>query len=250
MWDMLCGELSLSREGINPVKNKILIIDDDIELCCLLKQCLGNEGFEVVYIHEGSQAVSFIESDHVNLVILDVMLPKIDGFTVLRQIRQVTNIPVLMLSAKSEEMNKVLGLKTGADDYLTKPFGLSELVARVENLLRRYAYSNQSENKNAMLTFDTIKIDKDKCVVTVSNKIVQLTSKEYKLLCFLAENPQKVFTKKQIYNNVWEEEFMYDDNTIMALISRLRKKVENNPDDPKYIQTVWGIGYRFTCEDK
>lgn len=232
------------------MSKKILVIDDDIELCELLKQCLGNEGFEVSSLNDGKQVLTFLKSNQTDMVILDVMLPEIDGFTVLRQIRAFSNLPVLMLSAKNEEMNKVLGLKTGADDYITKPFGLSELIARVENLFRRCGVSTQDTDNSAVLIYDELRIDKDKCVVTLENKIVQLTSKEYKLLCFLAENPQKVFTKKQIYNNVWDEDFMYDDNTIMALISRLRKKVENNPDSPKFIQTVWGIGYRFNGEVK
>lgn len=232
------------------MSKKILVIDDDVELCSLLTQCLGNEGFEVSCLNSGEQVLPFIKDNQIDLIILDVMLPEIDGFTVLRQIREVSALPVLMLSAKSEEMNKVLGLKTGADDYITKPFGLSELIARVENLFRRCGASNQDEDAGAILTFDKLQIDKDKCIVTVDDEVVQLTSKEYKLLCFLAENPQKVFTKKQIYNHVWDEDFMYDDNTIMALISRLRKKIESNPDSPKFVQTVWGIGYRFSGEVK
>lgn len=232
------------------MKKKILVIDDDIELCSLLMQCLGNEGFEVSCLNDGQKALPFLKSNQTDLIILDVMLPEIDGFTVLRQIRAWSDIPVIMLSAKGEEMNKVLGLKTGADDYITKPFGLSELIARVESLFRRCNARNQDGNNNAILTYDELQIDRDKCIVTLGNKEIQLTSKEYKLLCFLAENPQKVFTKKQIYNHVWDEEFMYDDNTIMALISRLRKKVEHNPDSPKYIQTVRGIGYRFSSEEK
>lgn len=229
---------------------KILVIDDDVELCNLLMQCLGNEGFEVFCLNDGRQVLPFLKENQINLIILDVMLPEIDGFTVLHQIRAFSDIPVLMLSAKSEEMSKVLGLKAGADDYITKPFGLYELIARVENLFRRCDASVQGGNNNAILTYGELKIDRDKCIVTLRDKVVQLTSKEYKLLCFLAENPQKVFTKKQIYNSVWDEDFMYDDNTIMALISRLRKKVENTPDSPKYIQTVWGIGYRFNGEGK
>ena len=227
------------------MNRKILIIDDDVELCSLLIQCLGNEGFEVSCFNDGRQALTFLKYNQADLVILDVMLPEIDGFAVLRQIRMFSNLPVLMLSAKSEEMNKVLGLKMGADDYITKPFGLSELIARVENLFRRCGVSNQAKSNNAVLNYDELQIDRDKCIVTLDNKVVQLTSKEYKLLCFLAENPQKVFTKKQIYNHVWDEDFLYDDNTIMALISRLRKKIDNPSDTPKYIQTVWGIGYRF-----
>lgn len=199
-------------------------------------------------VYNGKNTLSFLKNDDIDLVILDVMLPEIDGFTVLKQIRAITNIPVLMLSAKSDEMNKVLGLKTGADDYLTKPFGLSELIARVENLFRRCDPQKPNTETNTIFSFKGLQIDKEKCIVLKASVALSLTSKEYKLLCFLAENPQKVFTKKQIYNNVWEDNFMYDDNTIMALISRLRKKIEDNPDSPQYIQTVWGIGYRFNGE--
>lgn len=197
------------------------MIDDDKALCGLLKQCLGNEGYEVSCLYSGSGAAVYLKNNPMDLIILDVMQPEADGFSVLRQIRNFSNIPVLMLSAKGEEMSKVLGLQTGADDYITKPFGLSELIARVETLLRRYQMTSP----------------------------VPLTSKEYKLLCFLAENPQRVFTKKQIYGHVWDEDFLYDDNTIMALISRLRKKLEAGTGTPRFIQTVWGIGYRFNGEE-
>lgn len=230
------------------MNKKILIIDDDIELCNLLKQCLGNEGYSVDCLHDGKSAVSFIKDNKPDLVILDIMLPEIDGFTILRNIRAFSIIPVLMLSAKSDEMNKVLGLRSGADDYITKPFGLSELIARVENLFRRCNISTHDEKCSSLLKYEELQIDTEKCIILKRNETVQLTSKEYKLLCFLAENPRKVFTKKQIYNAVWDEDFMYDDNTIMALISRLRKKLEDNPDSPQYIETVWGIGYRFNSE--
>ena len=227
---------------------KILIIDDDVELCALLAQCLGNEGYDVSYLNDGRNAVQYIERNNVDLVILDVMLPEVDGFTVLQQIRKTSELPVLMLSAKSEEMSKVYGLKMGADDYLVKPFGLAELIARVENLFRRCSVSNVDKKKTSILTYGELVIDMEKCIVEKGSEVVQLTSKEYKLLCLLAQNPQRVFTKKQIYGSVWEEDFLYDDNTIMALISRLRKKIESNIDNPEYIQTVWGIGYRFNGE--
>ena len=200
------------------MSKKILVVDDDIELCNLLKQCLGNEGYEVACQNNGKKVVSYLIENKVDLIILDVMLPEEDGFTVLRKIREVSHLPVLMLSAKGDEMNKVLGLRTGADDYLTKPFGLSELVARVESLLRRCCYMQSGNKENSILSYRELEI------------------------------PQKVYTKKQIYNEVWEEDFIYDDNTIMALISRLRKKIEINPNEPQYIQTVWGIGYRFNGE--
>jgi DNA-binding response OmpR family regulator len=235
----------MAEERGSKMNKNILVIDDDVELCNLLKQCLGNEGYQVDCLYDGKTVISFIKSNPIDLVILDVMLPETDGFAVLRQIRQFSNVPVLMLSAKSDEMNKVLGLRTGADDYLTKPFGLSELIARVENLFRRCGADVQNMKSSSILSYKELQIDTEKCAVLKGNEPVALTSKEYKLLCLFAENPQKVFTKKQIYNSIWEDDFMYDDNTIMALISRLRKKVEDNPDSPQYIQTVWGIGYRF-----
>lgn len=228
------------------MNKNILVIDDDVELCSLLKQCLGNEGFKVNCLYDGKNVVSYMGSNDIDLIILDVMLPETDGFTVLKQVREVSDIPVLMLSAKSDEMNKVLGLRTGADDYITKPFGLSELIARVENLFRRCGRSDVNNRNTKVLKFNDLEIDTEKCTAFKRKKFLQLTSKEYKLLCFMAENPGKVFTKKQIYNNVWEDDFVYDNNTIMALISRLRKKIEDNPDTPQYVQTVWGIGYRFT----
>jgi DNA-binding response OmpR family regulator len=223
---------------------KILIVDDDIELCNLLKQCLENEGYDIETIHTGYGAITAL-NQKTDLVILDVMLPEMSGFDVLKKIREVSNIPVLMLSAKSDEMDKVLGLRTGADDYLTKPFGLSELIARVDSLLRRFTILGGNNDRKTILDFGKLKIDTDKCTIFKKDTTLSLTAKEYKLICLLAQNPLHVYTKKQIYQNVWEDDFMYDDNTIMALIRRLRKKIEDDPDNPIYIQTVWGIGYRF-----
>lgn len=226
----------------------ILVIDDDTELCRLLEQCLENEGFEVRSIYNGKEVGDVLEKSEIDLIILDVMLPELDGFKVLKQIREKSDLPVLMLSAKGDEMSKVLGLRIGADDYITKPFGLSELIARVEGLFRRYGIVKKVEKVEKVMTYGELEIDGEKCLVSKRGTSIFLTSKEYKMLYFLAKNPQRVFTKKQLYMNIWEEEFMYDDNTIMALISRLRKKVEDNPEAPKYIQTVWGIGYRFNGE--
>lgn len=222
----------------------ILIIDDDKELCALLKQCLENDGYKAHIRDNGKGVSEFIKS--MDLVILDVMLPGESGFEILKKIRNISSIPVLMLSAKSSEMDKVIGLRTGADDYLTKPFGLSELIARVDNLISRFQVLNNSQATfSNHLEFHNLSIDTKKCIVTKNNNIISLTAKEYKLLCFLAQSPMQVFTKRQIYQNVWEEEFVYDDNTIMALIRRLRKKIEDDAENPTLIQTVWGIGYRF-----
>ncbi len=174
------------------------------------------------------------------------MLPGDSGFDILKKIRNISGIPVLILSAKSSEMDKVIGLRTGADDYLTKPFGLSELIARVDNLIERFQVLNNSQAIfSKLLEFHNLRIDTKKCIVTKNNSVISLTAKEYKLLCYLAQSPMQVFTKRQIYQNVWEEEFVYDDNKIMALIRRLRKKIEDDSENPVLIQTVWGIGYRF-----
>ncbi|WP_312648190.1 response regulator transcription factor [Aminipila sp.] len=224
----------------------ILIIDDDKELCVLLKQCLQNDGYNVHVLHNGNGVSELLKG--IDLVILDVMLPGENGFDVLKRIRNISDIPVLMLSAKSSEMDKVIGLRTGADDYLTKPFGLSELIARVDNLIERFKVLNNMAISSEPLKFNNLKIDTKKCIVIKNNSAIALTAKEYRLLCFFAQNPMQVFTKRQIYQNVWDEDFMYDDNTIMALICRLRKKLEDNPENPTFIQTVWGIGYRFNNE--
>jgi DNA-binding response OmpR family regulator len=221
----------------------ILIVDDDEELCLLLKQCLENEGFQVRVQQNGNEVLSFLQG--IDLVILDVMLPRQNGIELLKKIRSTSSIPVLMLSAKSSEMDKVIGLRTGADDYLTKPFGLSELMARVENLIERFKVLNNVAIIPDLLVFNDLEIDTKKCMVIKNNNVIALTAKEYKLLCFLAQSPMQVFTKRQIYQNVWGGDFMYDDNTIMALIRRLRKKIEDNAEKPTIIQTVWGIGYRF-----
>lgn len=225
--------------------NKILVVDDDLELCKLLKQCIDSQKYYIDTIHNGEEALSALEKCCYDLVILDVMLPGISGLDVLRLLREKSNIPVIILSAKGNEMDRVVGLRSGADDYLCKPFSLSELIARVDNLIDRFALLQGKTKNSTMLTFENLSVDTDKCIVCKNNEPIILTAKEYKLLCLFIQNPNRVFTKKQIYQDVWDESFIYDDNTIMTLISRLRKKIEDNPEEPYYIQTVWGIGYRL-----
>ena len=181
--------------------------------------------------------------------ILDVMMTAMDGFQVLQKIREKNNVPVLMLTAKSDEEDKVSGLRLGADDYLTKPFGINELMARVNSLIRRYTTLNPVAGSEAatMLLKDMV-IDKVNRTVTLQNLPVELTGKEFDLLVFLASNKGRVFTKKQIYTQVWAEEYAFDDSNIMSFISKLRKKIEPNPEQPFYIQTVRGVGYRFNKE--
>lgn len=230
--------------------NKVLIIDDDKELCALMKKCIEQEKLSAVTVYNGIEGVRLIDEnkDSYSLIILDVMLPDIDGFQILQKIRDTSNIPVLMLTAKSSEEDKVFGLRLGADDYLTKPFGINELLARVNSLIRRYTTLNPFTADIGSISLKDMVIDKLNRTVTVKDIPVLLTGKEFDLLLFLASNKGRVFTKKQIYSQVWEEEYAFDDSNIMSFISKLRKKIEPDPDHPFYILTVRGVGYRFNKE--
>lgn len=230
--------------------NKVLIIDDDKELCALMKKCIEQEKLSAVTVYNGIEGVRLIDEnkDSYSLIILDVMLPDIDGFHILQKIRDTSNIPVLMLTAKSSEEDKVFGLRLGADDYLTKPFGINELLARVNSLIRRYTTLNPFTADIDSISLKDMVIDKLNRTVTVKDIPVLLTGKEFDLLLFLASNKGRVFTKKQIYSQVWEEEYAFDDSNIMSFISKLRKKIEPDPDHPFYILTVRGVGYRFNKE--
>lgn len=230
--------------------NKVLIIDDDKELCALMKKCIEQEKLSAVTVYNGIEGVRLIDEnkDSYSLIILDVMMPDIDGFQILQKIRDTSNIPVLMLTAKSSEEDKVFGLRLGADDYLTKPFGINELLARVNSLIRRYTTLNPFTADIDSISLKDMVIDKLNRTVTVKDIPVLLTGKEFDLLLFLASNKGRVFTKKQIYSQVWEEEYAFDDSNIMSFISKLRKKIEPDPDHPFYILTVRGVGYRFNKE--
>lgn len=232
---------------------QVLIIDDDKELCALMKKCIEQENLSDVTAYSGIEGLQIIKENQNNngfsLIILDVMMPYMDGFQVLKKIREVSNIPVLMLTAKSNEEDKVLGLRLGADDYLTKPFSINELTARVHSLIRRYTTLNPafSEETDCICLKD-MTIDRGNRSVTVRGALVELTGKEFDLLVFLASNKGRIFTKKQIYTQVWEDEYAFDDSNIMSFISKLRKKIEPNPEQPFYVLTVRGVGYRFNKE--
>ena len=229
----------------------VLIIDDDKELCALMKKCVAHENLMPLMAYSGLEGLRAADEwkESLSLVILDVMLPDMDGFLVLQKLREVSNVPVLMLTAKNDEEDKVFGLRLGADDYLTKPFGLNELMARVNSLIRRYTTFNPAAEMQAeCLTLAGMVIDKANRVATVQDVPVELTSKEFDLLVFLAANKGRVFTKKQIYRQVWQDDYAFDDSNIMSFISKLRKKIEPDPEQPFYIQTVRGVGYRFNKE--
>ena len=231
--------------------NRVLIIDDDNELCALMKKCVEQEDMVALTASGGMAGLRIANENRgdLSLVILDVMMPDLDGFQVLQKIRESSNVPVLMLTAKSDEENKVSGLRLGADDYLTKPFSIKELMARVNSLIRRYTTLNQGvETTSECMTLKNMVIDKGNRIVTVNGDPITLTGKEFDLLLFLAANKGRVFTKKQIYTQVWEEDYAFDDSNIMSFISKLRKKIEPDPEQPFYIQTVRGVGYRFNKE--
>ena len=232
---------------------QVLIIDDDKELCALMKKCIEQENLSAVTAYSGIEGLQIIKENQNNngfsLIILDVMMPYMDGFQVLKKIREVSNIPVLMLTAKSNEEDKVLGLRLGADDYLTKPFSINELTARVHSLIRRYTTLNPAFSEETdCICLKEMTIDRGNRSVTVRGALVELTGKEFDLLVFLASNKGRIFTKKQIYTQVWEDEYAFDDSNIMSFISKLRKKIEPNPEQPFYVLTVRGVGYRFNKE--
>ena len=226
----------------------ILIIDDDKDLCSLLERELKKESFNIIVCHDGQTGLDAFKTRNYHLVILDIMLPVMNGYDVLTEIRKLNNVPVLMLTAKDSEIDKVSGLRLGADDYLTKPFLIAEFIARVQSLIRRFTVFNNSAEEKIILSFKGLHIDVSLRSVRINNIPIYLTAKEFDLLYFLASNQGKVLTKEQIYTHVWNNDYSYDDRNIMSFVSKLRKKIKNVKLHIDYIQTVHGIGYRFSLE--
>jgi DNA-binding response OmpR family regulator len=221
----------------------ILVIEDDKEINNLVAHALKREGYNITQAFDGKQAIEKYKNDF-KLVILDLMLPLIDGLEVLRRIRELSTVPVMILSAKDEETDRVIGLSLGADDYIIKPFSTRELVARAKAHLRRYVNYNESK-QTSTLEYKDLKIDTMSYKVFKRDTEINLTPKEYELLRIFISEPNRVFTKAQIFNKAWGDDYISDDNTIMVTIKRLRNKIEDNPNEPKYILTVWGIGYKL-----
>ncbi|MFN2745457.1 MULTISPECIES: response regulator transcription factor [Bacillus] len=230
---------------------RVLIADDEKEIRDLLKAYLKRECYEVDVAVDGDDALRLFEQNHYHLVVLDVMMPKIDGIEVCRRMRNHTNIPILMLTAKDLEGDKILGLSIGADDYITKPFSVNEVLARIKAMLRRFLVlgsESRSSDEQSKIQFKGLTIDLKTYTVTAGGRDISLTAKEFELLKFFASNPGQVFTKTQLFRNAWGDQYIEDDNTVMVHIRRLRKKIEPDPSDPQLIQTVWGIGYKFVGE--
>ena len=226
--------------------SKILIIEDEEAIADLEKDYLELSGFEVEIANRGDVGLEKALNEDYDLIILDLMLPEVDGFDICRQVRQEKNIPIIMVSAKKDDIDKIRGLGLGADDYITKPFSLSELVARVKAHLARYERligSNTVEND--VIEIRGIRIDKTARRVWVNGEEKQFTTKEFDLLTFLAEHPNHVFTKEELFREIWDMESIGDIATVTVHIKKIREKIEMNTNKPQYIETIWGVGYRF-----
>lgn len=226
--------------------SKILIVEDEVAIAELEKDYLELSGFDVVMQHTGDAGLKAALNEDFNLIILDLMLPNVDGFEICKKVREKKNTPIIMVSAKKEDIDKIRGLGLGADDYMTKPFSPSELVARVKAHLARYERLVGSGVKaNEIIEIRGIKIDKTARRVYVNGEEKALTTKEFDLLTFLAENPNHVFTKEELFNKIWDMESIGDIATVTVHIKKIREKIEFNTSKPQYIETIWGVGYRF-----
>ena len=228
---------------------RILVCDDDKEIVSAIEIYLSKEGYNIVKAYDGKEALEKLEMNEIHLIILDIMMPKMDGITVANEVRKNKSIPIIMLSAKSEDYDKVSGLNNGADDYITKPFNPMELIARVNSQIRRYTRlgsiaDKENENKNIYKSGELI-IKDDTKQVTVDGVEIKLTPTEYNILKFLTKNKGKVYSIEQIYENVWEDEAYGADNIIAVHIRHIREKIEINPKEPKYLKVIWGIGYKI-----
>ena len=223
----------------------ILVVDDDREIVDSIAIFLSGEHYTVLKAYDGIEALDVLSENDVHLMILDIMMPKLDGIKTLMKMRESRNIPVILLSAKSEDSDKILGLTAGADDYVTKPFNPSELVARVKSQLRRYTTLGSIGKQNGEIIIDGLCINTESKTVKVDGEDIRLTPIEYKILELLARNRKRVFSAEDIYRNVWNEETVVGDNTIAVHVRHIREKIEINPKEPKYLKVVWGIGYKI-----
>ena len=225
---------------------RLLLVEDDMEISQILKDYLGAENYEVVCAADGKEACEKFDSDSYALVLLDLMIPKISGMEVMQYIRQNSTVPIIIVSAKDTDADKTLGLGLGADDYITKPFSVTEVLARIKaNIRRSTQYSKPAEPENETLVIGDLVMNLTDYTVTKKNVKVDLTAKEYEILKLLLQNPKKVYTKEQMYSLIWNDAYLGDENAVNVHISRLRNKIEDNPRTPKYVITVWGIGYKL-----
>lgn len=224
----------------------ILLIEDDPDISCLIAETLWSENYEVDVAENGLDGISYLKKKDYHAVILDLMLPDLDGIDVLRHIRESRNVPVIILTAREEETDLIAGLSTGADDYMTKPFSIPELKARLQAHMRRYLYLNaKPDQPEAILVHGELCLNRNSHELSIKSEVHKLTSKEFKILELMMSYPTKIFSKSQLFRSVWGDDSMSDENTVMVHIRRLRRKIEPDPSKPRYLQTVWGIGYRL-----
>lgn len=228
------------------MQHKILLVEDDLSIQEMVNGYLTKEGFVVAVASDGEEGITKFLEDQFDLVILDIMMPKMDGLEVMNIIRKKSSVPILIMSAKDTDVDKALGLGLGADDYICKPFSMIELSARVKAGIRRSTkYSAPQKKEDEMIVIGDLKIDTANFTVQKNNEVIKLTSKEFELLKLFATNRNRVFTKAQIYNLIWNEEYYGDENVINVHMRRLREKIEEDPSQPQYIKTLWGIGYKL-----
>lgn len=223
----------------------VLVVDDDTEIRNAIEIYLKNEGISVLKARDGLEGLEMLESNQVHLVILDIMMPRLDGIAATFKIREQRNLPILILSAKSEDSDKILGLHVGADDYVTKPFNPMELVARVKSLLRRYVTFGSYEGAKKTIDLRGLVLDQEAKEVTVNDEAVKLTPIEYRIVELLMTNAGRVFSIQQIYERVWKEPGINAENTVAVHIRKIREKIEIDPKNPRYLKVVWGIGYKM-----
>jgi len=226
-------------------KFTVLVVDDDTEIKDAIEIYLKNEGIRVLKASNGIEALDIVNTEEIHLILMDIMMPKMDGIKATFTLRQDKNIPIIILSAKSEDTDKILGLNIGADDYITKPFNPLELIARVKSQLRRYITLGKYKNSDDEIVIRGLRLNKNSKLIYVEDQSFKVTPTEYKILELLMENSGKVYSIDEIYEKVWGESCFNGDNTVSVHIRRIREKIEVNPKDPKYLKVVWGIGYKI-----
>jgi DNA-binding response OmpR family regulator len=226
-------------------KYKVLIVDDEKEIRDAVEIYLRSEEIEALKCKDGIEALEVLEREEVHLIILDIMMPRLDGIRTCLRIRENKSIPIILLSAKSEDTDKILGLNIGADDYITKPFNPLELTARVKSQLRRYVIFDNYKTSDKEINIRGLVINNETKQVSVDGEEIKLTPLEFRILALMVKNPGRVYSTSQIYEQVWDEPFYKSDNTVAVHIRRIREKLEINPKEPKYIKVVWGIGYKI-----
>lgn len=225
------------------MKENVLIVDDEKEIADLVELYLKNDGYNVYKFYDGEAALECINTENIDIAILDVMLPGVDGFKLCQKIRENHLYPIIMLTAKVDDINKITGLTLGADDYITKPFNPLEVVARVKTQLRRYYQYNNGDSRNSVYDIRGLVINKDTHKCTLYGKDLSLTPIEFSLILYLCQNQGKVISSEELFEAVWGEKYLDNNNTVMAHIARVREKLNENTKNPKFIKTVWGVGY-------